>query len=70
MIKHLSVLVQSKTKNTETTERRKTGFRKEVENADLHKFVIKQNNDHTGIMRKIQFRSYFNISYRSCHHQW
>ena len=50
-------------KITESTEKRKTSFRKEiVENADLHKQRIKQNNDHARIMRKIQFRNSFNKS--------
>ena len=52
MIKHLSVLVQSKTKNTETTERRKTGFRKEVENADLHKLVATISGSKFSHLRK------------------
>ena len=65
MVTHFNVLVQNiwfKTKKIESTERWKTSFRKEVvENVDIHKPVlnIKQNNDHTRIMRKIQFRSSF-----------
>ena len=46
----------------ESTERRKTSFLKEtVENADLHKAVLKNKNDHTRIVRKIRFRSSFKM---------
>ena len=43
-----------------SAERQKASFPKEsVENADLSKTRIEQNNDHTRIMRKTKFRSSF-----------
>ena len=43
-----------------SAERQNASFPKEsVENADLYKTRIKQNNDHTRIMRETKFRSSF-----------
>ena len=53
---NFNVLIQKKAQKD-----KKTSFLKEtVENADLHKAVL-NNNDHTRILRLIRFRSSFNV---------
>ena len=50
---YFNALIQNISFKTKSTRRQKTSFPKEtVENVDLHKAVIKQNNDHTRKVHK------------------